>query len=1320
MSDIPREVLLARNKLDNEYTLMYKSAGEADIPVGFVTNQGDNENIIIVDIYSAILKYYDLNSNQYDMERLWDYARLNFNYFTGPDGITLLVFTMYDNPLIGEGNQVPALTLDDVNRYITVIKPNHIMFNRLTFEADFESYQSQLDNDVLRDEEVLKNIYLTQQSLLTYVPKADLIKSSDPVIRASYYSYQPKYRGKYPVEDDGLDIFNDIQTSIRIPYVKYISKNQVYHKVYHGIRQEQQPKFSNTILSDPKFSRPDTIYLNIWLGKGNDIYNSDSNEFFVAIYTLIGNNLSIETPEAAEGSVSDLAKRYVVEALKNLELGEGTEEKVRGEFEVYGVDINELTFIHTISTDRTVSKLLYVDESNTDYPNKDRFEIHYRPMFYEYVRAIARLLNQNYVTNDADLTAILTRNTSNKPRKALLNGKLEDVPPDLLTYRVNISQAASRTVVSQFIFLLKLCLLYYLDHRSQIEAFYAQLIPGTLELPILIAQRLAKPEYQVAKRTGRQGKPYLQRLKEAAPKIFTGEFTRKCQAGKQPVLILKDELKLVRIGNEVRKRTDQEISSLVSNHQVLVVDSGDGITKKLIVVEDPEEIQQLILSGEAEDYYEMVRGKKIIEFPREDTPEQQSMLLTCPEKNQYPGLKQNYDLSEGDYPYFPCCYETEKGYNTYLKYLQGIETKTEKAAKAENIITTNKILRFQGYGKLPSDITKILLGYNENTFQYDYIRMGVPLSKSSIIHSILYAMDDPNYNRLSTEQEKEAYAVMIRQKIAEQINLSIIAQETFDFTQQELLSLLRDPQAFLDPSLFFRALEEAFGINIYVFKIGYSENNNEIGEVDIPRFKLFHSRPPKPHLPVVLIMKITDGNESQCELIVNNVKDTKQVINKIYQGSIMEPICHRNLEVFMTTVTWNPLTKSNFLININQYNSINYNYLFAGKVLNQYIDENGKTRRINIIYQDKIITVATPPTQPMSVPVNSNIYPGSFEDLTALFGTPSFYKYGDEGLVEGLWFPILNLSKGIFCPMIPADVDSDMFTTEDPLKVFGSNITGRLTKLNRYLNIIIQLIRWVLLIELSAYPDTNIQQFFSNYFAPAPDDGDIDSLNFYNFDRLSRTLPSFTDPIKAMNYLQKLNTGLVKFNKFIMYNNDFSNKIKENIENFFNLVIDNPAKMKIPSFIQGFYQSAHDFDQIRGSKIFISDHDFQIWLKNMNESGGYSDYFTIHDTISGNITNIPYIYRDSDTQKIYIIQTVASKEEALAIALNWHNTKINTVYDNRFLGEILPHLLYGVDSSGKAVPIEDSRRVGSFYLTVLRHGTNYPHVGEYAAMLPIL
>ena len=295
------------------------------------------------------------------------------------------------------------------------------------------------------------------------------------------------------------------------------------------------------------------------------------------------------------------------------------------------------------------------------------------------------------------------------------------------------------------------------------------------------------------KKKDKSGCSNIHLLQEKAPNLFVLNYARKCQCSLQPKIIEDHEIEAwknkkikVRIPKTKSKKGDKKVKEV------------EEIERQVMVFPDKNDVRH-------------IDGKR--------------WNFVCPkDDNPYPGLKINTDLSNKElFPYIICCSKTDKmtpgtnKYKTYYNYIHDIDPNVKKGAKAEDKISTGKMLLPKRIAYLPVSVEKVVKKYSEASI--DMVRYGIQRSIHSLIHCICVAIDDPNYIVLNTDEEREHYTTRVRKYMAngKTIRPELLKQELFDYTNEEILHRLGDEYTFLDPNLFYRALEETFGVNIYVF-----------------------------------------------------------------------------------------------------------------------------------------------------------------------------------------------------------------------------------------------------------------------------------------------------------------------------------------------------------------------------------------------------------------------------------------------------------------------------------------------------------------------
>ena len=261
--------------------------------------------------------------------------------------------------------------------------------------------------------------------------------------------------------------------------------------------------------------------------------------------------------------------------------------------------------------------------------------------------------------------------------------------------------------------------------------------------------------------------------------------------------------------------------------------------------------------------------------------------FVCPdEERPFPGLKVNNLENKDVYPGLPCCFKedrTEKTSKILKGLIQADKTETKPKESEAHTIKSDKILNVGRYGTVPTSVSDLLKTDPSVT---EVRRKGVPRSVNSLLHCLSVAIEDQAYLK---SKDKEKYVADLRLVIADKIQAALCKQEMYDYTDAEILSSLRDVTSFLDPNLFYRAIEKTYNINLFVFAPSLDEEKrlknkeSSLGSIQMPRFKLFYSRAASPDFPTILIYR-TMGSESdnlkypQCELLLSYEDDMEKSI----------------------------------------------------------------------------------------------------------------------------------------------------------------------------------------------------------------------------------------------------------------------------------------------------------------------------------------------------------------------------------------------------------------------------------------------------------
>ena len=653
----------------------------------------------------------------------------------------------------------------------------------------------------------------------------------------------------------------------------------------------------------------------------------------------------------------------------------------------------------------------------------------------------------------------------------------------------------------------------------------------------------------------------------------------------------------------------------------------------------------------------------------------------------------------------------------------------EDSSIGSNIIKNySKSLSTNGRGYIPKNLEMILNNYSDKPNKdYRFYRYGTTnYPNNSLLHCVCYAVDHPDYINLEDDQSKEIYIMKLRKYIKNKaVEIPLLSQELFDFSDDEIIKLLENDSEFFDPYLLYRAIEEIFNINLYVFT--YDEKQ----EIEIPRNKIFHSRPTRLYRPTILIMKIRAGNNQipKCELIVDYNEQQLGII-KLF-GESMTNICHNFIlekysDIFVITKDQNEYVGRN-----NLYYHIDNMEIFNNNIISQFIDNDGKMRAITVNINNKIMTISVPPSQPENVPILSDLKLSVFEDVVNIFGIPTGFTL-ENNKINGLWFKVLDLTYGYYVPIFSTERDklplSISIGPDNPLSFNKTNVTSRLRKMKRTLNIVTELIKWLYMIKIDPSKEgssTTPYLFQKQYFQVI--ERNVDSSNYYDLSNIERRLPDeqyYHNIDGAIKIITRLAPTLFKDNKIIMYSEEFSARMKDMLITYDKTISSSNIKLK--TTIDNFYMTIEDYDMASNSKIFLSRKELDNWLLSLKSS--YQNKNILHTTIGlvNSLSLEPFVYQTLENN-IYIVQNTEDKtpNKALTISKLWQEDHVN--YGPNISGTPMisyPHFIYGISSNSQIYPIVDNTNNEDEYLEILYYGSqgqyNVDAKPSYAALLRLI
>ena len=594
-----------------------------------------------------------------------------------------------------------------------------------------------------------------------------------------------------------------------------------------------------------------------------------------------------------------------------------------------------------------------------------------------------------------------------------------------------------------------------------------------------------------------------------------------------------------------------------------------------------------------QEYLKFPRDKEDQEIPYISDGVNQQYYICKDSVYKYPGIKDNTLDNYKEYPYIPCCFKkNQKNKNKYLHYYQGQKLKDKQQNK--EIKKSLKFLDNDEPGTLPENIEKLFsFIYNQNE-NFEFIRRGVLNTKNSFLNCVLVALET---DIPKNKNEIEEFFKVTREGLATPELVSLCRQEMYDKTSQQIIEMLNNKDIYLDPKLFVHLLEEYFKCNIYIF----SNMNNDSGEMILPNFIQSYYTHQNTYADNIFIYEHL-GNESerikhpypQCELICRYNKTEIQDNFSFKEAENIRKIFSSMKESYsldkLIEDTFMPIPKTI-------------------EIVSQWIDLYGKTRILNIKFNNKIISLSIDPIQPINVieVKNYNIYSTDKETVKLL-------------LKE---FKIDNITN-FYIGNVKASISIEKDTNISYLEIYNKN-----KKIARYLT---EYTLWLYSKYLYS-KKINIETFSKEHFKIDPSFlyGNISKKFKENNKSLmieNKLIVHDEETIKRLVYILNLNIQRDK-NKILNYHKRF--------------------------FIENYYVDLTDFKQHPNQVILFGDDSIQNWI-NENTTGSTS--FTLYNGIK--FGDVPYFFKNElIDDKVFLAQNTNDIGKASNIAITWNKQHYN-------------------------------------------------------------
>jgi hypothetical protein len=1166
-----------------------------------------------------------------------------------------------------------------------------------------------------KDKNDLKKIKLFFKNIV----KIDPVLTSDMTLTKVTVEYDIITPNKEILLEMAPDLFANINLNSEIPYVQHNDQRSTKYKVFNGETFETRPPFKLFEQKFGKFEDKNMLYFIVFADKIKNIQDFTKSSFISAAINLDKSTLSFKYLILSHRSEQEILNAFQI-VLPDLKFKNRREKNYGADFNVYYMSVREDSFLDLLLTEpfqqetkNLFSSVLFADEFEKPISEKKKLKLYYDTnlAFDHKLKSERGSLDlektrEKDLTKTASLGFYMTQYISgyndaqqSKGRYTMTNfernTKTEEkiigikttpfqsilLEPKTPYITVSISKAVNRFVLFQFMNIFSRLLNLYNQVKDQYEKIYENLIPELKDQEVidddLTLIRKPKPKDEEEKQVG---------ISTIAPEIFTSSYSRDCQFKNQPIIISEDEIDFWK---------NQKIK----------------------------------------------KGKQMIERPVLKLGDYHFVCTS--DDHPYVAFKENLD-DERKYPYYPCCYSKPQ------KEIKKREKGTSSRSKAP--IKTNKVLGMGGLGNIPTAIEEMIKGAFEK--EVNLFRMGTFIDANSFLACVLIALQDKNFLKLEISSQKEQYIKKIKKAIFDSANFNVASSELFDITNEERKELFMRQNEFLDPALFYRVLEEVFGLNIFVFSASLPKPNVETTySLEISRFSAVPIHSYRKEYPTMLVYKHW-GSETdhlrypQCELIVAGLETidallfTSDLAQYLLKGYFISS------EVFGKIYIPNDKYFQNYDSSV-IYKLFNTRFVekFLDpkspiKAIGQIIDEKGKLAGLHLQNGNTKMTIGVPPFAPQDLPVVNKIYKINLQDALKIFkNLPTGFSYQEDKAVA-VWFKILSMEFGIQVPIEPLDSDKIKMKYKLPevpenrfrLEKQASQIQ-RLFKLQKDVNIVVQIVRWLFLLYIKDKRNITIdekiqlsEEFIDSFVKLKGRREETDSSKIYDFSNLERKLPSIKQNLKQiMKELEESAPTLIQDGKIIISGKQFYQRIIESLEHFIRLNLP----IAIPQYLDEYYASIYDYPRIPKNIVFLSKIDFDRWFKQAKENptSSYPVYYSLKGKL--NEFNNPYLYA-LEIEKpsvgnpfgenfLFLIQNapfINSKQSALANAILWKNNKINRPEVSEIpISEFNNYKVFTIGQNEKLALIEDKSNPNRKYETIFV--LKYPTIDRYASVLPL-
>jgi hypothetical protein len=1147
--------------------------------------------------------------------------------------------------------------------------------------------------------------------------------------------------GLAPRSEDGMTVFQEAKISEDVPYIQFDSsdgKNYYWMYDLSARSSELSPELFQPYLKESQPINSITFLLN--MQEEADGKSQSKTNFIRCVIRLEDGSLKVKIPGDEENY--DKCRRLIESAFPNLRIGDAEQIHLVGYFTVPNIIITEASYYYMLSMDSLSREYLYLKEGTGSWADKTQQNIHYKDSLEAEDNSSSVIISfDSYVPGESNDVII--------EGLSAIGSESANVPGTIKF----VIKADSRAASDKFIKIFGRLLAKYSEERTEIEKKIRSVIQ-TKKAPTLAGDNTQSKKTKKKDKTSTDvARSKLANLRRRTPDgYFDSKYSISCQCGFQPLVIQRDEVEDWR--------------------QYTFIKNGKSYPRKTapyppIELKEGERIEDLDPYDKRVEYW--------IVCPRNNHPypayKPNHKIAPSYDKRKFvPCCGKKDTLSSGENREEKVTTKVGKHQLTTLSLLD----QPERIGSLGKVIT--QLMQSEASESDRKDEDE------EEESEEEFKRFGIDIGVNSLILCVLKATRgrpagkknsfERKYNLAVNSSERNSCARLVRRKMPKRVNISAFRQELYDLSDGDIKAEIKG-EGYFDSARLYRGLEEMFNVNIFVFRahVDKSKLSKEDDFVmEIPRSKLIHIRPFRGDRESVLIFKhygskIDKSPFPHCELIVAyNARDKKY---RYLFGEDITGICYKALMKTRTTLVWSlpegapaPYTAEDIVTRRNPFSVVNWAAVFDQlNPIGQQVDSYGKARALTLeVSADVRMTIFIPPSQPFNLEIIDDISQISEKLVLQIFGAPSGIS------ANGLWYPGIDFR---YCLFIPTDqvLDPDFqnptstrktlrqspkiweYNPVDPQKTnldhYRVNYDTRKRKLSpklpaepfdfqpqkgvfpivkmrtiaRNMFYLVQLTEWLFALR------SDKAQTFSKWW-PIWTKTYIMSMTKVNSEViLPAHLPKCASTEEGFSYLSENWPVFFRQNreghwKIFMYQSLHDQLFKYLNKDAAKLQHREPALL-----LRGTHTWDSDFKPGDSNSYFFSGAKSALtWIdyQTNRDTTTFISNKAVAPAIAQEISKFPYLYKDSHTTKIFIIQNV--KGGGLSRVINvchiWATTAQNKGFltDKYELGDFPPYVVYTISSAEDMIQVRDNSDGDLNYY----HVVQYSGEERYAAMLPLV